>query len=53
MTFNLDSKLGKYICIHCKTDFKVIPPFKQNECQSGYQHYIVSKDKLKKIIEKR
>ena len=53
MVFNLDIKFGKYICIHCKENFKDIPDFKQNEYICGYQHCIVDKDKLKKIILKR
>jgi len=53
MTFNFDTKHGKYICIHCKENFVSIPDFKQNECRCGYQHYIVEKLKLEKIIVKR
>ena len=53
MAFNFDNKLGKYICIHCKEDFKKIPKYRKNECRCSYFHYIVEKDKLKKIIIKR
>ena len=53
MSFNFDDKLGKYMCIHCKKDFKTVPKFKHNECMQGYQHYIVEKSKLKKIIIER
>ena len=50
MSFNFDKKLGKYICIHCKEEFDVLPKEKINECRCGIQHYIVEKTKLKKII---
>ena len=53
MSFNFDNKYGKYICIHCKENFNTIPKEKINECQSGIQHCIVEKSKLKKIIIKR
>ncbi|KKK80231.1 hypothetical protein LCGC14_2825560 [marine sediment metagenome] len=51
--FNLWPELGKYICIHCKNDFKKIPLSKNNECRTAYKHYIVEKSKLKKIEIKR
>ena len=53
MSFNFDNKLGKYICIHCKEDFDELPKFKQNECRTSYEHFIVLKDKLKKIQTER
>ena len=53
MPFNLDNRFGKYICIHCKEDFIEIPVERLNECSTGIQHYIVRKDKLKKILIKR
>jgi hypothetical protein len=53
MTYNLNNKLGKYICIHCKEEFDEVPKEKINECRYGIQHSIVSKNKLTKIIEKR
>ena len=53
MAFNLNNKLGKYMCIHCKDDFDKIPEIKNNECITSYKHCIVKKDKLKKIIIER
>jgi DNA-directed RNA polymerase subunit RPC12/RpoP len=53
MGFNFNNNLGKYICIHCKQDFDKLPKIKQNECPTSYEHFIVSKNKLKKIQEER
>ncbi len=47
MSFNLDDKRSKYICIHCKEEFSELPKSKLNECCSGIQHFIVEKTKLK------
>jgi len=51
--YNLNEKLGKYICIHCKTNFDKLPIIKHNECPTGYYHNIVKKKKLEKIFETR
>ncbi len=51
--FNLNEKLGEYICVHCKNDFWKIPLFKPNECYTAYEHFIVKKPQLKKINVKR
>ncbi len=50
---NFDIKKGKYICIRCQENFIDIPAEKINECRTSIQHFIVEKNKLKKIIIKR
>lgn len=42
--------MNKYICIHCKKEFKEIPFIKRNECPTAYKHDIVDKQMLKQII---
>jgi len=53
MSINFDNSKGKYICIYCYEDFKDVPDERLNECRTAIQHYIVKKDRLKKILIKR
>jgi len=36
-------KSKRFMCIHCKKEFSVVPLITPNECITGYQHDIIRK----------